>query len=184
MSSIFSHEKSRPYQSVAWLILSVMLCVSMIPQIGLCFCDGCPCSTTVLQQLFLFSVVSVRQQDQAATNVATKHNCCGSKKAKPSCLPLSQPLSRVATTTPKSGCYTSGTDRCRCVENHISIIVARRPEISKQDDNTKKAFDSWAWMVKNSLSISNTAIIIKLGTQLFPHIRLPRLHLLLSVFLN
>ena len=135
-------------QGIVWLIIAAMLCVSVCPPVGLCFCTDCSCPGSVLQW--------------AEGCSESCGNCC-----------------HLATPGQAVPC------ECRCADGTGMGIMTIRLAIPSFGDGvkSKKSFDWPTWKVTKDTATWMVDPIIS-RCQLAPHIQLPRIHLLLSVFLN
>jgi hypothetical protein len=150
---------------VAWVILWAVLCCGMFPPMELCLCEDCSCPANISKWQKTNTDPPVRQG-----------TCCQTENRQPP----------GSAKTHQSRCSSGTTGQCHCSKGTLVRIAAVRTSSTHQqrDNVVEKSFDTPAWKVVRGLpSLAKNAIDIG-RSQYAPHVLLPRLHLLLSVFLN
>ena len=143
---------------VVWAVLGTVLFGGAFPPMGLCLCEDCDCPANVS-----------RPQRTDTDPPACHGTCCPQETTR---------------SLPQSRCGSSTSGKCRCSENTGFRILAIRPSVHQQRDNAKKPFGDFSWKVIRVISSFRKGTTNIVRGQYAPHVLLPRLHLLFSVFIN
>ena len=143
---------------VVGAVFCAMLFGGAFPSMGLCLCEDCSCPANV----------STRQKANADSS-ARQGTCCQKENTGDKHQPR---------------CDSGSVGQCRCADGAGPRIQAVRFSNHQQRDNVKKSFDGFVWSVVGAVSPLKENVVNAVPSQYAPHILLPRLHLLLSIFLN